>query len=345
MQRLGGADAVEDLEAVLLLDAVEHPRGQRLARRDAVAHGRERLPRQVGRDQRAPEARAAEEQGDAVLDDPLGEERRGRAATAPAPRSRPPTAGTAGCCRGRRRRTAWRPRGRRRRGRCRAPGGRRSRRRSGCRRGGASRPWGCRWCPRCRATARATRPRTRRARPAARRRAAPSQVRPVTPGDDGCGVAGEHDVAQVRGARGRRRHRVGELVAAQQHPGAGVDDELAQLAAGQHRRARHGHRAEVHRGQDAGGQLDVVGHAQQHPLLRAYPDRGESARHPADVVGELSVGVGPARVTQRHPVGVARGDPAFREVRGGVEGFRHRALRCSAGYSDTTPSWRCVNGT
>jgi hypothetical protein len=48
---------------------------------------------------------------------------------------------------------------------------------------------------------------------------------------------------------------------------------------------------------------------------------------------------------QRHPVGVARGDPAFREIGGGVEGFRHRALRGSAGYPDTTLSSRCVNGT
>ena len=36
-------------------------------------------------------------------------------------------------------------------------------------------------------------------------------------------------------------------------------------------------------------------------------------------------------MTQRHPVGVARGDPAFREVRGGVERFRHRALRWLGG--------------
>jgi hypothetical protein len=134
-------------------------------------------------------------------------------------------------------------------------------------------------------------------------------------------------------------------VAADQDPGAGVGDELPKLAAGQHRRARHRHRAEVHRRQDARGQIDVIGHAEEHPLLRAHPDRGESARHPPDLIGELSIGMGPARMPQRHPVGVALGDPAFREVGGSVEQFRHRGAPVLGGESDTTPSWRCVNGT
>ena len=344
VQRLRGADAVEDLEAVLVADAVEHPRGQRLARRDAVAHGREALPGQARRHHRAPEARAREEQRDAVLDRPVGEER------GVGPRRLQHGAGAHG------------------QGEQQAVAEAVGEEQLGGRQadvvaadaehlvgvgladvaqvdvavhgalGGAG-------------GARGVEPERGRLGPGRVgrvQRLGVAQLRPgeaVDPRDDGCGVAGEHDVAEVRGARGRRRHRGSELVAAQQDAGAGVDDELAQLAAGEHRRARHGHRAEVDGGQDAGGQLDVVGHAQQHPLLRAYPDGGESARHPPDVFRELSVGVGTGRMTQRNPVGVARGDPAFREVRGGVERFRHRALRGSAGYSDTTRSWRCVNGT
>jgi hypothetical protein len=151
-------------------------------------------------------------------------------------------------------------------------------------------------------------------------------------------------VAQVRRVGRGRRDRVGELRAAHEHSRARVDDERGQLTRREHGGRRHGHRAHVHRREDAGGQLDVVGHAQQHPLLRAHADRDEARGDPADLRRELGVRVRAARVAEGDPRAVTGVDASLRQVGGSVEQFRHGAapVRSRVGPNSTDRS-RCVN--
>ena len=104
-------------------------------------------------------------------------------------------------------------------------------------------------------------------------------------------VAGDDDLADVAAPLARREHRgagdVGEGRGAQHEPAARVGHEHRELGAAQHRRHRHGHRAEPHRREDAGEQLDLVDHAHARPAARAgrpaprAPPRRARPRRPA----------------------------------------------------------------
>ena len=73
MQRLGGADAVQDLHPEPVPESLEQRRRERFARRDRLAYRGERVVRDVGGQQRRVEGRHAEEQRRAPGADAFGD--------------------------------------------------------------------------------------------------------------------------------------------------------------------------------------------------------------------------------------------------------------------------------
>ena len=153
VQHLGGPDPVEGRDPEPLLPRPRDPDGKWLPGGYAATKaGRARRPvvRGIG-EEVAVQGRHPEEEGRLVLAQDLHHRVRGRGAPGRGPRSPPRRAGSSGRSRARRRRTASRRSRRHRRAGLRAP---RARSRPPCGRGGdggASRPWGRRSSPRCRA--------------------------------------------------------------------------------------------------------------------------------------------------------------------------------------------------
>jgi hypothetical protein len=85
----------------------------------------------------------------------------------------------------------------------------------------------------------------------------------------------------------------------------------------------------------AGGQLDVVGHAQQHALLGAHADADQTGRDAAYLCGELGIGVGTPGVAESDPLAVAGVDTTLGEVGSGVEQFRHGSGSGPNGWART----------
>ena len=222
---------------------------------------------------------------------------------------RPPTAGTAPSCPGRRRRTPWPRTGTGRPAGCRAPGRRRSRRRPGWSRAGASPPWACPWCPTCTARTRAS-PRSvgYTVSSAAAAASALEQVhrdrrrRPA--------AASGQDAGQLRRGRRGLDGGGGELARDGEQPGAGVAQQFGEAVGVQHRGHRDRDRAHPHRREVDHDELRRVRHQHQHPLLGLQAERAQPGGGPADLVVQLRVAQLAGRAGQRDPL--RRHPPASR---------------------------------
>ena len=140
----------------------------------------------------------------------------------------------------------------------------------GSRRAGASRPWACRSCRRCRARtpasprwsgsvdvsgAGAARPAGARAAPRRARRRRPAS----TPRSSG---------ASASAAAPRRRRTPGD----REQPGPRVAQQLGDAVGAGHGRDRHGHGAHAHGGEVGDDELRRVGHEHAAPLLGLQPE-------------------------------------------------------------------------